>query len=102
MCAHGAQDPDPAEMLAILGNTKRVNYYFIKCNDSTNKMISKLRQAHASSRKDFQEYMLGVLRRRELDASTPTHSTVHAAHTARPIHGPPGCRPRLTPYRPCT
>ena len=55
----GRQDPDPAEMIAYLGNTKRVNYYFVRITQHTDKMISKFRQAHASSRKDFQEYKLG-------------------------------------------
>ena len=53
------QDPDPAELIAELGNRKKCNYYFIKCNSSTDKMIRKFKEAHANSRKDFEEVNLG-------------------------------------------
>ena len=55
---NGVQNPDPAEMMRQLGD-KKVAYYFFKINDSTDKMIAKLKEAHKNSRREFKVHELG-------------------------------------------
>jgi len=54
----GVQNPDPAEMMRQLGD-KKVAYYFFKINNSTDKMIAKLKEAHKNSRREFKVHELG-------------------------------------------
>merc|ERR1719473_996575 len=54
----GPQSPDPAELMSQFAQ-KKVSYYFFKINDSTEKMVRKLREAHKPSRREFKEVPFG-------------------------------------------